>query len=180
MVGSQKTSQRLLSAELRAGEGLIWYDRPSAGTVVWPQFVILAFMLIWTGFAASWTSMAFLVHAHEDNVGFLSLFPLFGVPMVIIGLITVLSVSWKLLCLYSTYYGLTDRRVIIMVRVWPGRTDSYDASWIRQVDRTENGELGTLTLSGPYTEDGREKVHLNNLAESVDVEAAIRKWLLKG
>jgi hypothetical protein len=48
------------------------------------------------------------------------------------------------------------------------------------VDRTENGELGTLTLSGPYTEDGREKVHLNNLAESVDVEAAIRKWLLKG
>lgn len=179
MSKTQNKSQRLLSAELRAGERLIWYDRPPALGRAFSYGLVLLFMLIWTGFAVSWTSLAFTGDGDGGSTGLFGMFPVFGLPLVMIGFITTSGILWTLGSVFFTHYGLTDRRVIILVDMWPGRVESYDEHWLSGVEHTVKGASGTITLYGQASSTGRDKIQLHNLSESGEVAAAIRKWLLK-
>jgi len=117
---SGPTPWDVMEKQLRSGETLIWADRPvdllahAKSIVVQSIFGIpfLAFSVFWTYSAMDITSG---IDSGGDGIGNIigSVFPLFGLVFVVIGLGLVLSPVWAALKARRLVYGATDQRLMI-------------------------------------------------------------------
>ena len=108
-------SQELIRKELDFGETYIWSGRPKQGILFRGSDVFLIpFSLLWGGFAIFW-EVSVLAFPHKESGPSGIIFPLFGIPFVLIGLYMIFGrFIYDAKKRTKTCYGLTDQRVIIL------------------------------------------------------------------
>lgn len=152
MTGSQGDEAELnpldvARSEMRPHERLIWADRPIVSVRRLPDLGRILFGFIFGGFAVFWTSAAWLASRGTDDVFFGTLFPLFGLPFIAVGVGIAVSgmKSWSERG--GTVYALSDQRVLI-VSTRSRRTVRWlDLKAIRGVERKDGTDgVGTITL----------------------------------
>lgn len=129
--------------ELRSGERIIWTAQPipqrySRGT--WP---IVVFGIPWTAFAIFWVvAAAGFGTRHGSMPGPFKLFPLFGVPFVLIGIGMLTSPFWARKKATKTVYMITDQRAVTISEGWRGRTriESYGPEQLQSITREQNSD----------------------------------------
>ncbi len=98
---------------LDPGEHVLWQDRPVPGlTFAGAQPMVIAVGLIFIAFSLFW--MAMVTSMIGTTLGVIALFPLFGLPFLLIGLWTGGgSLLWAAWLRRYTTYTLTNRRAMI-------------------------------------------------------------------
>ena len=138
---------------LDAGERVLWSGQPRQGLYLRSSdWGMIPFSLLWGGFAIFWeaTVVFSMWHAKGGPGPLRYLFPLWGVPFVLIGLYMMVGRffvdSWTR---KSTWYGVTGRRALIFNGRTNRRLTSFDLASIGQVEFITHGDgTGTITF-GP-------------------------------
>jgi hypothetical protein len=101
---------------LGPGEKLLWAGRPPQKLVMFNigDLFLIPFFLVWTGFACFWELAAIGIFL-SDPASPAIIMPLFGLPFVAIGFFMLGGrFAGDVMVRRSTYYALTDRRVMIV------------------------------------------------------------------
>lgn len=175
-----------LLAEVGPGEKVVWSGQPRTSRFVLATIPILIFGLFWTGFSIFWVVIAFL-GSRQGGVSLI--FPLFGLPFVLIGFGMLGSPLWAASKARRIVYALTDRRLILIEPTFaPGgsRVVSLRGNEIGPIERLERGDgSGNLTFGRPIVFDqaqGSAAVvarHMVGIPHVREVESLIRQTLLK-
>jgi hypothetical protein len=134
-------------AELRPGEMLLWVGQPRPGRFLLLTLPIVLFGIPWTAFSVFWMVMASgMLFGGPPNGGgfqlFFLLFPLWGVPFVLIGLGMLSAPYWAWRHAKQTCYAVTDQRVLILEGGLFGKTTirSYGPGALGKMHRTEQSD----------------------------------------
>lgn len=105
-------SERKIRPYLKPDEKLLWSGRPKAGIVFRRSDILLIpFSLLWTG-------LAIFIVWHIEYAGAL-IFVAIGVYLIFGRFWVDSKIRWK------TYYGLTERRIIIVSGLFSRTVDNY-------------------------------------------------------
>lgn len=107
-----------INAELEHGEKVVWIGQPNPARFARSGLFVFLFGIPWTAFAVFWIGMAvWITHggAHKTNgpALFGILFPLFGIPFVMIGIWMLTTPARMKRDAKKTVYVITNRRAII-------------------------------------------------------------------
>jgi len=139
-----QTEQMILS-QLDPGEGLLWSGAPSPSRLALSALPATVFGIPFTGFAAFWIYTAFTATSKSSQPGAWSLFPLFGIPFLLIGLGMLTAPLWAFLAAGRTLYAVTNRRALIISRLVSTTVKSFTHSEIHELQRVEHaGGSGDL------------------------------------
>ncbi len=108
---------------LNDGEEILWQGRPDAA-VVWSDLFGLQsiFGLFFAGFAAFWIKMASFIGSGIDDGGIGDIFPLFGIPFLLVGLYMVIGhVFFDAYQRGRTHYTLTNQNAYIATQMFGRR-----------------------------------------------------------
>ena len=102
---------------LQSGEALVWSGRPAQGLhLTGIDIFLIPFSLAWGGFAIVWEVMVVAIVPDGDSPKLL--FALFGIPFVLVGLYLIVGRFFVDAAIRRrTFYGLTDRRALVLRRV---------------------------------------------------------------
>lgn len=139
-----------IQSELDRGEKLVWTGQPIPRRFTRQSLPIVLFGIPWTAFSVFWmagaSGMLFGVGGNKAaglDV-FHVVFPLFGLPFVIIGLAMLSSPFWIRRKALGTLYALTDQRAILWEAGWFGAVEvrSYRPRDLTKMHRLEfaNGD----------------------------------------
>jgi hypothetical protein len=111
-------AQNRLAGELESGEPLLWSGKPDNRRWLYQQdWFLVPFSVLWGGFAIFWEVSVLSSAAARSSV----VFPLFGVPFVLIGLYLMVGRFFARRWIRRrTLYAVTDRRAIAIASSWPG------------------------------------------------------------
>ncbi len=145
------STEDILTSRLDPGERLLWAGRPRGGVRFRAQDAyLIPFSLLWGGFAIFWEFMAVTQTSRARGpVG--TVFPLFGVPFVLVGLNFIFGRFFSDARRRSrTYYGVTSERIIIVIGgLFSHQTKSLQLRTLADVSLTERGDgSGSITF-GP-------------------------------
>jgi len=117
-----------IQSQLSSGESLLWSGRPRPGVLLrGSDFFVIPFSLLWGGFAFFWEYTAY-------KSGAPAFFLLFGVPFVLIGIYFIFGrFIVDSLMRRSTYYGVTDDRVLIITEFPTAKTKSLGLSTLTDI-----------------------------------------------
>jgi len=137
---------------LSSGEKVLWTGKPPRNLLMlhMGDLFIIPFFLFWTGFACFWEAMA-ITGFLEGGMGVAGIcMPLFGLPFVAIGLFMLGGrFVGDVLVRRSTYYALTDRRVMIVSGRRSQTVTSVPLEKIENVVmRLHRNGTGTLVFAG--------------------------------
>ena len=133
---------------LTPGERLLWHDRPAGGAVI-ADFLTsrLPFGLFFTTFALFWIFAASWMggNAGESDFFPFDLFPLFGVPFVLVGLHMMIGIPfWDAYERSHSWYALTDQAAYIATELFGRRKLArYPLSDMNALE-LEDGTRGTV------------------------------------
>jgi hypothetical protein len=152
MMNSDFEAQQTAQAQLEPGERLLWYGKPDPKRQLVGAFAIMLFGIPWTAFAVFWTAAASGLIWGEERIGWLSLFGLFGVPFVLVGLGMLTSPYWMYRQAQGTVYMLTNRRAAIISGLRSRKIQSFAGPDIDLIERTERangkGDVMFATVAG--------------------------------
>jgi Bacterial PH domain len=143
--------------ELSAGERLLWKGRPRGGLRLRDsdRFQI-PFSLLWGGFAIFWVYSALFAVPARNAAGWTA--PIIGIPFVLIGLYMIIGrffVDAKMR--EVTEYAVTNRRAIIVSRLFSTKTQSVDLKATPEITLDERADRsGTITF-GTVQNYGRRR-----------------------
>lgn len=171
----------MLDAELSKGERIDWVGRPIPGRMARAALPIAIFGIPFTAFALFWIAMASGIWARGPR-GVWSLFPLWGIPFVLMGLWMLTTPLWMYRRALRTVYAITDRRALtIEVGPW-GRVQvrSFEPASLSVLSRTQSADgSGNLVFQREYRRQGRNSsfIDIGFLAvpDVKDVEDRIRE-----
>jgi hypothetical protein len=150
VVSMFQTHETVLTQNLDPGERLLWSGQPRGGIRLRGQDAFLIpFSLLWGGFAVFWEYMA-LTHASKAPGPIGVVFPLFGLPFVVIGLYMVFGRFFADARRRArTFYGVTSERIIIVSGLFFQQTKSLHLRTLTDVSLTQRSDgSGTITF-GP-------------------------------
>jgi len=171
--------QKMVQSELESGENIIWMGMPKAEYFNAHSIGIFLFAIPWTAFSLFWIVGASGFKVPDFNSTDI-LFPLFGLPFVLIGvsmLLTPLRVYRNAL---KTLYVITDRRVIIfesgakMIR-------SYEVERLNNITRyeKENG-YGDLIFDKEFKQKNIiNNIGFINIKDAKGVEQKIKQMIIR-
>ena len=137
-----------IQPELDSGEKLLWAGKPKQGTIFRGSDVfMIPFSLFWGGFAIFWETMVLLIPTKEAGaIGIV--FPLFGIPFVLVGLYTIFGrFIYDSKKRKKTYYALTDQRAIIVSGLFSRSVKSLNLGSLSDVSLSEKSDKsGTITF----------------------------------
>jgi len=138
--------QQRLMAELRPGEMIAWAGQPRPGRFMMKGFALWLFFVPWTAFALYWMGGAAGFRMPDFRNGW-DLFPLFGLPFVLIGLGGLSSPFWLRRKARSMIYAITNERAIAIEGSRSITVVSYGPEDIVSFERTEHQDgSGDLIL----------------------------------
>lgn len=182
-----------ISKELGKGEQLLWVGKSRQGIFFrGSDILLIPFSLMWGGFAIFWESMAlsgFLNgQASKAPSGFQFIFPLFGVPFVLVGLYIILGrfiVDSKQR--ERTFYGITTQRIIIKSGLFSRSTKSLNLRSLSDISLSERSDgSGTITFgatnpfnswfsAGSWPGAGKQSPSFDTIPNAKKVYEIIRK-----
>lgn len=137
-----------LQSELASGESLLWAGRPNPRVIFHSDdWFMIPFSLLWGGFAIFWESgvLGYWGHSSKHAPFF---FALWGVPFVVIGQYMIWGRffydGW---IKRRTYYGITNRRVMVVQEGTTRKTCSMYLEAIPNVDH-DGAFTGTIRFGG--------------------------------
>lgn len=149
-----------LRAELATGERVLWSAQPRADRLK-AGFGIWLFALPWTAFSLVWTALAmmpWLVTTQTPEPvkwSFGIVFPLFGLPFIVIGFAMLWSPIRAMRQAGSTLYALTDRRLVRLVLTGKREFASVLLDQMGPIDRKQNADgWGNLRIQTHSRVDG--------------------------
>jgi hypothetical protein len=125
-----------VNSELERGERIEWIEMPIPRFFTPVSTGMFLFAIPWTAFAAFWICGAAGFKVPDFKLGF-DLFPLFGVPFLLIGLAMLSSPIWARRRASKTVYVITDRRAITFDGGWSTTIRSYPPEKLQDVYRKE-------------------------------------------
>ena len=134
-----------IAKQLDSGESLIWAGVPRQGMMLrGADAFMIPFSLMWGGFAIFW-------EASVVAAGGPVFFMFWGIPFVLVGLYMIIGrffVDAKLRS--STFYGVTDRRVLILSGLFSRSTNSLPLESLHDIAVTEKPDgSGTISFGRP-------------------------------
>jgi hypothetical protein len=147
--------QLLAQSELQSGESLCWTGTADPGRAALSAIPAALFGIPFAGFALFWISQAY--HAtsamskstQNSFVHGFQVFPLFGLPFLLVGLGIVLAPLWAYLKGRSTVYAVTNQRVMVIAGGNNRSVKSYTPGDILGVEHRErpdgSGDIVILT-----------------------------------
>jgi hypothetical protein len=147
---------RLVDAELRNGERVAWTGQPIPGRFARRGIGHVIFGIPWTAFALFWMAGAsgFKMPDFSQGVG---LFPLFGLPFVLIGFGMLSSPYWMRRKALKTAYVITDQRAIVLASGAFGSTTirSFEPDRLKDIRRVQRPDgTGDLVFERTWSSDG--------------------------
>jgi len=135
-----------IERELVRSERLLWKGRPRGGIRLrGSDGFLIPFSLLWGGFVIFWEFMA-LTSPKDQPMGWL--FPLFGLPFVLVALYIVFGrffVDAKMR--HSTEYAVTDRRAIIVSGLFTRKIRSINLQSSPEITLSEKADKsGTIAF----------------------------------
>ena len=112
-------AQLRAQSELQSGESIYWTGTADPARAALSALPASLFGIPFAGFALFWISQALratngLSKSHNSFASGFSVFPLFGLPFLFVGLGIVLAPLWAYLKGRSTVYAVTNQRVMII------------------------------------------------------------------
>jgi hypothetical protein len=150
-----------LTREL-AGERILWAGQPAPRVALWSSIAIWLFAIPWLAFALAWELLALGVFINtgvgkvEGPGGIFSyLFPLFGLPFVLIGLGLVGTPFWKAYMAKRMVHVVTDKRLVTaQLRGALFSVETIEPRRIVSITRVEGkAGLGSMSLLLGMTRD---------------------------
>jgi hypothetical protein len=125
--------------ELRSGERILWTAQPIAARLSRASWPIVIFGIFWTAFSVFWVAAAGWGTSRSSTPGPFKLFPLFGVPFVLIGIGMLTSPIWMRKKAAKTVYMITDQRAVILSEGIRGKTrvESYAPAQLQSITRDQ-------------------------------------------
>lgn len=162
-----------LRSVLEPGERVLWKGRPTV-SVDYKAFFIWLFAIPWTAFSMFWVVMTWRLSqtSAPDEGGMLiaaKLFPLFGVPFVIVGLVMMVSPFLAMTVPGRTLNAVTDRRILRVVGGWKASLRVIPGEWVKGIDHKAKFD-GTGTLIISYEEPDDQKGRRAHHAEREGVQ----------
>ena len=110
-----RLAENVLASHLDPGERLLWSGQPRAGIRLRAvDTLLIPFTLLWGGFAFFWEYMV-LTHMSNAPQPMVTIFPLFGLPFVFVGLYMIFGrFIVDAMRRGRTYYGVTNERIIVI------------------------------------------------------------------
>jgi len=139
--------QNEIARVLDSGESLIWSGAPPQGMRLRASDAyMIPFSLLWGGFAIFWE--ASVLRATGPNAAFMSLW---GIPFVLIGLYMIVGRFFVDAWIRTkTFYGLSDRRAIIVSGVFSRTVNSLPLRTLTDISLQERSDRsGTILLGRP-------------------------------
>ncbi len=141
----------IIQRELDPDEELLWAGRPKQGIVFRSgDIFFVPFSLLWGGFAIFWEIMAIKAVPVGMKKGELEviIFPVFGIPFVAVGLYLIFGRFFvDAMRRKRTFYGLTNKRVIIVSGLFSKKVESLNIDGIRYISFTEKSNgYGTIAF----------------------------------
>lgn len=169
-----QATPQIINNEVSSGEKLLWWGQPEAMRQVLASFAIWLFAIPWTAFACFWVVMASqsVLHGKHSLGPMAWAFPLFGLPFILIGLGMLLMPFSAWLKMRSTYYLLTDKRLVVLTDGRTRTTQSYQLNGLTNLVRTEYGERGDLVwtvLQRPVESPRSSSVKTNGSTTTVSL-----------
>lgn len=138
--------QQRLRVELKPDESIAWAGQPNPDRYMKSGFKLWLFFIPWTAFSLFWIAGASGFQIPQFNSG-RDLFPLFGLPFLLIGLGGLSSPLWLRRKARSTIYAITNHRAISIEGAKSITVKSYLASDIADIEHTEHQDgTGDLVL----------------------------------
>ena len=135
-----------LQPELGSGESILWAGRPNFSVIFHSDdWFIVPFSLLWGGFAVFWeASVLGYTGVGSHNKTAPAFFVLWGIPFIVIGQYMIwgrfLYDAWLK---RRTYYGLTNRRALVLQEGWSRKTSSIYLDAIPTIAR-DGAATGTI------------------------------------
>jgi len=131
--------QQMLDAELARDETLRWTAQPKCGRFARQALPIFLFGIPWTAFAVFWICSAADFQVPDSSEGW-HLFPLLGLPFVLIGLGMLSSPLWMIRKARRTAYAITNKRAIIFESGWGSRIRSFYPKDLADLTRNQKAD----------------------------------------
>ena len=139
--------------ELMIGERILWASQPNPGKL-YAAFAIWLFAIPWTVFALFWEATALMMlwggasqTPESIRWSFGIVFPLFGLPFVVVGFAMMWMPFRAIRKARRTIYALTDRRVLRVTAGTSRETASVMLDQMGPIDvKTERDGYGTLRI----------------------------------
>ena len=136
-------AQQRAQSELQSGESLYWTGTADPGRAALSALPATIFGIPFAGFALFWITQAF--HAtnamskssHNAFASGFQVFPLFGVPFLLVGVGIILAPLWAFLRGGSTVYAVTNQRVMVIPGTSPRSVKSFTPADILSVEHRE-------------------------------------------
>lgn len=163
-------AQMRAQSELQSGESLLWSGTVNPARAALSALPASFFGILFAGFALFWMNMASRgTHAvprtHNPAATGVSVFPLFGLPFLLIGLAIVFVPLWTYLKGRNAVYAVTNRRVMVIRGDARRAVKSITPSDIVEVNHRERPDS-----SGDVLIRTNAVVHTNNnMASQVTV-----------
>ena len=170
-------AQALLERQIAPGERLLWSGRPQK--LHGPRGAGRLFAVFFLGFVCFWELMALQTLTLGAGL-FGILFPLFGIPFILVG-IKMLFPQVGGPKPEEIAYAITDQRVLVVTK---GRVSSWELDSIRGVEKRyyqdgtgdlilSNGQVETYYRNG-HTRHRNITMEFSGLADVDAAEAALR------
>jgi hypothetical protein len=165
-----------LETELAPGERLLWAGQPKGGFhLSRGDGFLIPFGIAWLGFSIFWMVLAFRASKPVGVEALNFIFPLFGIPFVLVGIYLVAGRYWLDARKRSrTAHGITNRR-ILSTRGGDKRSfQSLDLDQIQEVSVVEmKDRSGTIRFT-PIAPKSTRHLRWDLIPSVRDVEAILK------
>ena len=135
--------------DLLKDEKILWAGQPETSVMfTGADIFLIPFSLLWGGFAIFWElSVLFIFFSSDGSESKMPIiFPLFGIPFVIMGLYFVFGrFIYKYWKKRNTYYTVTNKRVLVLNKLFSRSLNAVNIDTIPSINKTVRSDgAGTI------------------------------------
>lgn len=172
--------REVVSRELDRDERVVWAAMPRPVFFTPMSTGAFLFGIPWTAFAFFWVGMAGMGVWGQGGIGLFSLFPLFGVPFILVGFGMLSAPIFAYRKSKKTIYVITERRVITFEGGRSTTIRSYPPEKLTDVFRRERKDgYGDIIIARREWHDNNnrqqmEELGLLRIADAKQVEDLVK------